>query len=55
MRIKLFALLLVGASSIAHAEPTPKEKLLAPPPMTWGVQYDTMSTLPTGDAKVAFV
>ena len=32
MRTKLFALLLLTTSTLAQAEPTPKEKLLAPPP-----------------------
>jgi hypothetical protein len=31
MRLKLFALLLFTTSSLAHAEPTPKEQLLQPP------------------------
>lgn len=32
MRFKLFAALLLGTSSMAAAEPTPKEQLLQPPP-----------------------
>lgn len=31
MRFKLFAIALLATSSLAHAEPTPKEKLLQPP------------------------
>jgi hypothetical protein len=41
MRIKHITLLLLATSSFAQAEPTPKEKLLAPPP---GAVHYTISS-----------
>ena len=41
MRLKLFALLFLATSSIATAEPTPKEQLLKPPP---AAQHYTISS-----------
>lgn len=41
MRLKLLALSLLATSSLAHAEPTPKEKLLQPPPTA---QHYTISS-----------
>ena len=41
MRLKLFALLFLTTSSIATAEPTPKEQLLKPPP---AAQHYTISS-----------
>jgi imidazolonepropionase-like amidohydrolase len=59
MRFKTFALLLLGTSSMAAAEPTPKEKLLQPP---LNAQHYTISstagkhgdiwTWSTGDGRI---
>jgi imidazolonepropionase-like amidohydrolase len=61
MRLKLFALLLLSTSSIATAEPTPKEQLLQPPP---AAQHYTISSAAgkhgdiwswqTADGKLAY-